>query len=42
MSAAALKESVIGAFGGSMHGIEGAILAKDQHGDFDLRGNADT
>ena len=35
-------ESVSGALGGAMRGIEGVLLPKDRHGDVDLRGNADT
>jgi len=42
LSAAALNESVSGALGGAMRGIEGVLLPKDRHGDVDLRGNADT
>ncbi len=41
LSAAALNESVIGAFGGAMRGIEGALLSKDRHGDVNLYGNVD-
>jgi hypothetical protein len=42
MSEAALTNAVIGVFGGAMYGIDGVLLAKDRHGEVDLRGNADT
>jgi hypothetical protein len=42
MSAAALNKAAIGALGGAMFGIRGALLPMDGHRNTDLRGKGDT